>query len=397
MEKLGSQSPRIELVDVLRGFAIMVIFIIHIQEHFNIFNFPPAESQPEWLNSLDNIVFKLIFSMFAGKSYSIFALLFGFTFYIQFQNQANKGKDFGYRFLWRMLILFCFGMIDSLFFPAGDILFIYAIVGISLFFVRKWSNKAILITAIILLAQPIEWMHYIISLFNQDYILPDYKVGGLFREVQEVAMSGNLKEYFYTNMTMGIAANLSWTISVGRLLQTAGLFMLGYLAGRKQLFISTEKNIRFWVYVLIVSALLFNPLLEMRGIMGDKAKDDLILAGTLSVVFDMWQKFAFTFVIISSFVLLYQKECFVRLTNNLRFLGKMTLTNYLMQSIIGTFLFLPIGLNLGNYCGGTLSFLISLILVFLQIQFCKWWMSNHRQGPLESIWHRLTWLNSDKK
>jgi len=396
MEINSSKPNRIDLVDALRGFAIMIIFIIHVQEHFNIFNFPPAGAQPDWLNNLDNAVFKLVFSMFAGKSYSIFALLFGFTFYIQFHNQELKGKDFGPRFLWRMLILFVIGMFNSLFFPGGDILFIYAIVAVSLFIVRKWKSKTILIVAIIFLAQPIEWLRYFISLFNPEYNMFELRTGELYGEVTEAAMRGNLKEYFITNMTSGILANISWTVSVGRLLQTAGLFMLGYLIGRKQLFLPTEKNIRFWIYVLIAAAFLYNPLLELRNIIKTHAKDVPILNDTLVVIFDMWQKFAFTFVIVASFVLLYQKQFFVRLTDNLRYYGKMTLTNYVSQGIIGTFLFLPIGFNLGRYCGGTLSLLISFVLVYLQIVFCKWWLSKHRQGPLETVWHKLTWINSGK-
>lgn len=397
MDTLKAQSNRIELVDALRGFAIMAIFIVHVQEHFNVFNFPAAASQPDWLNSLDSTVFKLVFSLFAGKSYSIFALLFGFTFYIQFSRQAARGKDFGYRFLWRMLILFGFGMINSLFFPGGDILFLYAMMSVSLFVVRKWSSKAILITAVILLAQPVEWIHYLINLFNPEYTLPDYKTGELYREVQRVAMTGNLKDYFYANMTTGIKSNLAWTISVGRLLQVAGLFMLGYLAGRKQLFVATEKNIRFWAYMLIISALLYNPLLEMKAILGVEAKSNPVVGGTLSIVFDMWQKLAFTFVIVASFVLLYQKAFFVRLTNNLRYFGQMTLTNYITQSVVGTFLFLPIGLNLGKVCGGTVSLLISFVLIALQILLCKWWLSRHRQGPLEYVWHKLTWISPGRK
>lgn len=397
MEITTQKSPRIELVDALRGFAIMIIFIIHTQEHFNIMNFPDPTSQPEWLNFLDGTILQLAFSMFAGKSYSIFALLFGFTFYIQFHNQAVKGKDFGYRFLWRMAILFVFGMFNSLFYPGGDILFIYAIVGISLFIVRRWSNKAIFITAIVLLAQPIEWIHYFISLFDSQYTLPNYNTEALYAEVKEVAMRGNWLEFFKTNITTGVKANISWTISVGRLLQTAGLFMIGYLIGRKQLFVATKENIRFWVYTLVAAAFLFNPLLELRNIMNERAIEKPIIGGTLSVVFDMWQKFAFTFVILSSFILLYQKQKFVRLTNKIVPFGRMTMTNYITQSIVGIILFLPVGFNLGKYCGGTASLLISLVLLYLQISACKWWMATHKHGPLEGIWHRLTWINSDKK
>ena len=101
--ELLKKTPRIEVVDALRGFAVMAILLVHNLEHF-IFPVYP-ESSPEWLSVLDAGVFNAIFSLFAGKSYAIFALLFGFTFYIQSHNQQLKGKDFGYRFLWRLVLL----------------------------------------------------------------------------------------------------------------------------------------------------------------------------------------------------------------------------------------------------------------------------------------------------
>lgn len=162
MELSASKIPRIEVVDALRGFAVMAIILVHNLEHF-IFPVYPTE-QPAWLAVLNDGVFNVIFSLFAGKAYAIFALLFGFTFYIQCHNQTKKGKDFGYRFLWRLVLLLGFATLNAAFFPAGDVLLLFAVVGLVLFLVRKWSDKAILITAIILLIQPIEWYHYIMSL-----------------------------------------------------------------------------------------------------------------------------------------------------------------------------------------------------------------------------------------
>ena len=155
--ELSTKTSRIEVVDALRGFAVMAILLVHNLEHF-IFPVYP-ESSPEWLTILDNGVLNVIFSLFAGKSYAIFALLFGFTFYIQSHNQLLKGKDFGYRFLWRMILLVGFATLNAAFFPAGDVLLLFAVVSLILFIVRKWSDKAILITSIIFLLQPIEWYH----------------------------------------------------------------------------------------------------------------------------------------------------------------------------------------------------------------------------------------------
>lgn len=81
---LLNRQPRIDVVDALRGFAVMAICVVHNIEHF-IFPVYP-ESQSRWLDVLDTGTFNVIFSLFAGKAYAIFALLFGFTFYIQYSN-----------------------------------------------------------------------------------------------------------------------------------------------------------------------------------------------------------------------------------------------------------------------------------------------------------------------
>ena len=88
MEQLINKNSRIEVVDALRGFAVMAIILVHNLEHF-IFPVYPTDS-PNWLNILDQGIFNGIFSLFAGKAYAIFALLFGFTFYIQTNNQRVK-------------------------------------------------------------------------------------------------------------------------------------------------------------------------------------------------------------------------------------------------------------------------------------------------------------------
>lgn len=89
--------------------------------------------------------------------------------------------------------------------------------------------------------------------------------------------------------------------------------------------------------------------------------DSAIVRQTAGVVLDMWQKFAFTFVLVSSFVLLYQWEGFRRFTSVLRSYGKMSLTNYVSQSFFGALIYFPIGLNLAPYCGYTVSMFIGIV------------------------------------
>ena len=393
-QTIASKTPRIEVVDALRGFAVMAILLVHNLEHFIFPVYPDAASQPGWLNILDEGVFSVIFSLFAGKAYAIFALLFGLTFYIQYTNQQKKGKDFGYRFLWRLLLLGGFATLNAAFFPAGDVLLLFCVVGIFLFIVRKWSDRTVFILAIFLLLQPVEWYHYVMNLFNPAHSLPALGVGQMYGEVAEYTKEGDFWKFIWGNVTLGQKASLFWAIGAGRFLQTAGLFLLGMLIGRKQLFVASEATIRFWVKALIWSAVLFGPLYQLKVQLMDAGQPDMIRQ-TVGVVMDMWQKFAFTIVLVASFVLLYQTEKFRKLTADLRFYGKMSLTNYISQSIAGAIIYFPFALYLAPYCGYTVSLLIGFAFFLLQVRFCKWWLKAHKQGPLESIWHKLTWIRSE--
>ena len=294
MEKQLQKTPRIELVDALRGFAVMAILLVHNVEHF-IFPVYPTDS-PEWLNILDKGVFDAVFALFGGKAYAIFALLFGFTFYIQCENQRRKGKDFGYRFLWRLVLLVGFATLNAAFFPGGDVLLLFAIMGLVLFVVRKWSDKAVLAAAIFFTLQPMEWYHYVMSLLDSSYQLPDYGVGPMYDTVAEATKSGNFWDFIWCNVTLGQKASLMWAVGAGRILQTAGLFLIGFYIGRKQLFVVDRLKLGFWMKTLIVSAICFAPLHSLKNLVMEGTP---MIQQTVGTVFDMWQKLAFTFVLVS--------------------------------------------------------------------------------------------------
>ncbi len=103
-----SESTRLHVVDALRGFAIVSIMLLHNIEHFDFYY--AAEGIPAWMVPIDKGIWDTMFFLFGGKSYAIFSLLFGLTFFIQSDNQERKGKDFRLRFAWRLLLLLGFGI-----------------------------------------------------------------------------------------------------------------------------------------------------------------------------------------------------------------------------------------------------------------------------------------------
>jgi len=383
------KSPRIEIVDALRGFAIMSIMLLHNVEHFEYYNFP--EFFPEWLKAMDKVVWDTMFFLFGGKSYAIFALLFGFSYYIQNDNQAKKGKDFRGRFFWRMLLLLVFGIVNTAFYQ-GDILTLYAFLGLLLIPVTNWSTKSVFITAVILMLQPLEWARCIYYVVNPDYVSAPNLSESYYQSIGFYMKNGSFVDYVVGNLTLGKVASLLWSWENGRFFQAPALFMFGMLLGRKKLFITTEKSIQFWNKVLRYSVTLFIPLYFLKTYMAD-----IIIRPTLSnkllIIFASWSNVAFTLVIVATFMLVYQKESINKFLIKLIPFGKMSLTNYIMQSMIGGFIYYRYGLGLFEYTGATFCLMIGFWLFLIQLSFCKWWLKTHRYGPLEYLWHKATWFS----
>ena len=101
--ELLRSKERILAIDALRGFAVMGIILLHNIEHFNYYSFPKTDSP--LLASLDKHLWDMLFFLFSGKAYAIFALLFGFTFYLQSRNCEKRGEDFRNRYMWRLVLL----------------------------------------------------------------------------------------------------------------------------------------------------------------------------------------------------------------------------------------------------------------------------------------------------
>ena len=110
----------------------------------------------------------------------------------------------------------------------------------------------------------------------------------------------------------------------------------------------------------------------------------------------MWRNLAMMLIIISGIVLLFYRTRFGGSLKILAPYGKMSLTHYIGQSVVGALLFYGWGFGLYKYCGHTVSLLMGLVLVTVQCLFSHWWLRNHRRGPLEQLWSNATWLGAKK-
>ena len=238
MENNTSNSlNRVLAIDALRGFAVMGIILLHNIEHFNFYSFPMGA--PDWLQSLDTHLWDMLFFIFSGKAYAIFALLFGFTFYLQNQNCERRGEDFRNRYMWRLVLLLGFGLINASFFP-GEILVLYALLGFVLVPVRKLSNKTVFWIMLIFMLQPLDWLKVAYAAIFPE-ARPEQMIWSL-GDVYPGLRGSSFTEMVRQNLESGVMASLNWAWCYGRVFQTAALFMLGMLLGRLGLFKLEENN-----------------------------------------------------------------------------------------------------------------------------------------------------------
>ena len=388
MEQPTGKHARVEVADVLRGLAVMGIILLHSIEHFNFYSFPDTTGQSAWLAFTDKAVWDGLFFLLGGKAYAVFALLFGFSYFIQYDNQRMRGHDFRLRFCWRLILLFLIGNLNAMFFTA-EVLVLYSLVGFILPLTCKMKDKWIFILACILLIQPLPLYYTLRACFDPAFVTPALPTGDLWGATFEVQSHGTFWETVRVNLWEGQLASLAWAWDNGRVFQTAALFLLGFLAGKRGLFL--KENLKIWNKVLCGSLLAFFPLYGLGNMLPGFIDNPSIRTPLLLIISSLY-KFAFMLLLVSAILLAYYRTRLQRRLAQIVPYGRMSLTNYITQSIFGSLLFYNWGLGLHDDLGITASFLTGILLFILQFSFCRWWMAHHSHGPMEYLWKRATWL-----
>lgn len=381
-------NTRIDVADILRGIAIGGIVLIHFIEQLNFYIFPEPSS--ELMAKVNECVWDSTFFLLAGKMYAIFSMLFGLSLFIQHDNQAQLGVDFRPRFVWRMVLLMLFGLFDLLFYN-GDILTLYAVCGVLVLPFVRASNRVLVGATILFALQPIEIAYIVMGLFDASTTSLDLGSSELFKAILPAQAEGSWLDVAQKGIEKGFLVNYTWAIEHGRATQTIFLFLLGIFIGRKRLFYDEGNNIIIWKRILVVSLCAFAVLFPLYKIVPDMV-DVASIKQSLSVMLNMWKNLAMMFVYVSGVVLLYYRTSARNILIKIAPYGKMSLTNYLTQSIVGGFVFYNWGLGMYRYSGHASSLLLGVLCVALQYIFCRWWLSRHSHGPFEALWRKLTWI-----
>jgi uncharacterized protein len=382
---------RIQLVDALRGFALAGIIILHCIQHFNFIE--PATYNPGWLKPVDQVTELITALLFSGKAYAIFSILFGFSFWIQYSNQKARGNHFAGRFAWRMVLLFGFGMLHTLFYN-GDILGFYAVFSVFLILTRKWSNKAVLLLACLFLLQPIEWIKWVYAFQDPTYhMVHNGRI--LDNLLTETRINGPFLKMMWLNSTTGQISNIGWLWEYGRTTQIPGCFLLGMLLARWNMF--SERHTKHWLWIggasIILQSVFFylysNPYPYWH---------ELGHVEILYIIIWMYSGMTTTLIMLAMICLGWHslswfREAFALLAPY----GRASLTNYISQSAFCTTLLFGYGFGLYPYLGASTSALMGILTFAAQVIISHWWLKRYKQGPLEWLWKKGTWIGTKKQ
>lgn len=378
-------SKRIQSIDILRGMALMGILIVHFAVGLHWLYASPEQKALMPFPEINAIVGPVIDFFFTDKSRTLFAFMFGISFFIQLKSAERHKKPFKHAFLWRLTILMIFGLLHGHLLFSADILRYYAAGGLLLLLVYKWSSKSLLILGLFLniivpVIATIVSIVYKINLFGD---FPD------LLSFQKAFMSTSFWENFRINNFDAITRyNLFYLLYY--FVPVTGIFLIGICVGRQNYLQNPEMHTkllkRFVVWGLSIgfliqgSNLFMNAALEHKWINGNiiiyAFKDFLVSIAVLLISLGY----------ISTLTLLCLRPSWNRFLSILAPAGRMTLTNYIMQSVFLWVVFYGSGFGLYLKIGPSISIFIALALCGLQLAWSYYWLTYFKMGPFEWVW-----------
>jgi uncharacterized protein len=382
-------SERIQALDVLRGVAVAGILLANVLVFFGVFVLPPDQAAALPTAGRDAVALFLEKVFVDGKFYSLFSLLFGIGFGLQL---ARGGEGALPRFKRRLRILLAIGAIHAFLIWAGDILMLYALLGFTLPWFARKSDRELLRRTVILLAVPT--VLYMVALgvwalVSSGAPANDTGMPAKILAIFEAMGRGGVKDAFRGNLVF-VAIRWADLFATVRFPKVLGMFVLGLWAvraGLAQAPAAHRATLVRWSLIGWSIGLPANVIATLALHRWPYLPPSV--GGLLGVVTQA--------VGVPMLAIGYAASVGLLVVDGRRLLrvfapvGRMALTNYLLQSIICVVLSYGFGLGLWWRIGGATALLIAGAIFLLQIPLSAWWLSRFRFGPVEWVWRRLTY------
>jgi uncharacterized protein len=403
-------------LDLLRGVAILGILVMNVYA----FAMPlAAYTNPFRMGGDDPLnlgIWILSHVVFDQKFMSIFAMLFGAGIVLMMERTERRGVDFGPFYFRRQFWLLVIGLLHLVFIWLGDILSYYAIVSFVVYFARRLPVRLLVTIACVMLPVPLlisyaysfhfetllaEVPALEASLAAGEALSPD--AAARYEEWQNtrpllMPSADDLDEEIRAH-TGGYAEAVHYRIehSLPMLLtavpffivwRVGGLMLLGMALMRTGLLSANRPDADYRRVILagygiglpltaasawLLFATGFDPVINLRyGSVLNYVGSILVAFGHIGVV------------------MLVAKHGIARsVTARLEAVGRMALTNYLVQSLVMTSLFYGYALGLYGSLERSVQMLLVIAVLLLQIVVSPWWLKRFRFGPVEWLWRSL--------
>jgi uncharacterized protein len=383
-------EERILVIDCLRGAALFGILTANMRGFFAPFG---AYFQPNlaWTWLPDRIVQAVIDTVISGKFITIFAALFGVGFAIQMERASRSGRGIGF-YARRLAALLLIGIAHSFLLWWGDILIPYAVCGFALMLFRNRSPSALLRWAL-----GLYWLLFAIFVFMFVATLLGAKPPEMpfptpeqLQEATRIYADGSFGDIFRQRAKDWAEVN-SFIIYLTGIL---GIFLFGLYLWKQGYLSRPAEHLDWWRRVRRVSlpiGLMGNIYVVAMGWMFDpKPMPPTALTVSMQLVGGVAVP-ALSLFYASTVILLFQNPVWQKRLQPFTYVGRMALTNYLLQSLICTTIFNAYGLGLFGKIGPLIGLPLTLAVYGLQVPFSRWWLSRHRYGPMEWVWRWMTY------
>lgn len=378
-------SDRLEVVDIIRGFALTALFLVHMIESYELY----------WLDPKPGPIADTVYLLFMGKSFSLLALCFGFSFYILMERAARRGTDFTARFAWRLTVLLVIGTLHSWVYR-GDIIQLLAGMGFVLLLAhRVKSNKALIALAVFCFLGPL--MLTQIAFASAGYQWANQPPNHWTDPAMPIYVGGSLLDALVANLWVGQWPKWWFMIESGRLVQILGLYLVGMVLGRIGFFARPEEFVRPRMIALAIAAavavlLYFTraPLATMFETLDYGAGANRAFRALLGSWFELSGTAIWALLLIALFLSAGQ-----RLIRPFAGIGRLTLTLYVAQSLVFVPVFYGFGLGAWDDWSQATRLLVGLAAVAAQMVIAAAWLRRYHYGPLEWAWRALTYLSWD--
>lgn len=378
-------DSRLEVVDILRGFALTGLFLVHMIESYELY----------WKKPDSGPLGDTVYLLFMGKSFSLLALCFGFSFYILMERAARRGVDFSARFAWRLALLFAIGFLHALVYR-GEIIQLLSGMGfLLLLFHRVKNNRVLIACAVLFLLQPLLWLHLIAAASGAGW------ANGLPLHYQDAAMDvyvqGNLAQTFHANLWSGQWPKWWFMVETGRIMQIMGLYLVGMVLGRTGFFARlAEFASGRWIglgLALGSAVTLYFVKDDLKAGFGALGYGE---AATRDIGYILGSWFELAGMTSWALLLLaiYQ-GALQPVIRPFAPIGKTTLTLYIAQSVIFVPIFYHFGLDRWDDWSQVTRFGVGIGAVLLQMGLAAWWLRCFHYGPIEWVWRALTYWRRD--